>query len=107
MTSPAIAMLEQIVAELKHARLSLAVARTSAEAPRFLSVPRYAALTGYSERKVRRLVKLGLPMTRAPGEKHHKVIVAEANAWIARGGAEAAVVASAQSASRQMVSGSS
>lgn len=55
----------------------------AAPLPLYLSVPRFAQHTGFSESKIREWLRCGLPHTNAPGQV--RVIVKEALAWIQAG----------------------
>lgn len=106
--SAAVDVLRKLLADAEAAERAQAAASQplpAAATPRFLSIARYAKHAGYGERKIRRWVALGLPMTNVPGETRQRVCVAEADAWIARGGAERAIESSAQRASLHIVKG--
>jgi hypothetical protein len=102
----AIALLEQIVADLKAATESAAKQHEAKPMPRFMTIQRYAEHSGYSARQIGRFLKLGLPKTHAPGERWPRIVVAEADAWIMRGGAERAVETRGQMASLKVAGGS-
>jgi SH3-like domain-containing protein len=94
-----IALLKQLVADLEAAKEQAAKPADGKPLPRFMTIQRYAEHSGYSARQVSRFIRLGLPVTHAPGERWPRVVVAAADAWIVRGGAGQAVEASAKMAS--------
>jgi hypothetical protein len=94
---------EEILSAVQALLLVRAAPRASAEpsqGPRFMTIRDYARHAGFSERYIRSLIKMGLPVTAVPAH-HPRVIVDEADQWIAHGGEARAVERSALVASRQ------